>query len=68
MIQTQVRQVNSPWFRFFLTYDPVPALRLVSVPVLAINGELDLQVPPRQNLPVIERALREGGNSDVTVV
>ena len=37
-------------------------------PVLAINGELDLQVPPKQNLPAIERALREGGNSDVTVV
>jgi hypothetical protein len=68
VIQTQVRQVNSPWFRFFLTYDPAPALRQLSVPVLAINGELDLQVPPRQNLPVIERALREGGNSDVTVV
>ena len=68
VIQTQVRQVNSPWFRFFLTYDPVPALQQVSVPVLAINGELDLQVPPRQNLPAIERALQEGGNSDVTVV
>jgi pimeloyl-ACP methyl ester carboxylesterase len=67
-IRTQVRQVNSPWFRFFLTYDPVPTLRQVSVPVLAINGELDLQVPPYQNLPVIERALQEGGNTDVTVV
>ena len=67
VVQTQVRQVNSPWFRFFLTYDPVQALSQVSVPVLAINGELDLQVPPDQNLPVIERALHEGGNSDVTV-
>ena len=68
VIRTQVGQVNSPWFRFFMTYDPVPTLRQVSVPVLAINGEKDLQVPPYQNLPVIERALREGGNGDVTVL
>jgi fermentation-respiration switch protein FrsA (DUF1100 family) len=68
VIRTQVNQVNSPWFRFFLSYDPVPVLRQVSVPVLAVNGELDLQVPPYQNLPVIERALAEGGNSDVTTL
>ena len=67
VVQTQVRQVNSPWFRFFLTYDPVQALQQVTVPVLAINGELDLQVPPSQSLPAIERALQEGGNSDVMV-
>jgi hypothetical protein len=68
VIRTQVNQVNSPWFRFFLTYDPVPVLRQVSVPVLAINGELDLQVPPYQNLPAIERALTDGGNTDVTAL
>jgi fermentation-respiration switch protein FrsA (DUF1100 family) len=68
VIQTQINQVNSPWFRFFLTHDPVPVLRQVSVPVLAVNGEVDLQVPPYQNLPVIERALKEGGNQDVTAL
>jgi hypothetical protein len=68
VVQTQVRQVNSPWFRFFLTYDPVPTLQKVKVPVLALNGERDLQVPPKQNLPVIEAALEEGGNPDATVM
>ena len=68
LVRTQVEMVNSPWFRFFLTFDPGSVLRRVSVPVLAINGELDLQVPPYQNLPVIERALIEGGNPDVTIV
>jgi fermentation-respiration switch protein FrsA (DUF1100 family) len=38
------------------------------VPVLAINGSLDLQVPVRQNLPAIEAALKAGGNSDVKIV
>jgi fermentation-respiration switch protein FrsA (DUF1100 family) len=48
--------------RFFLTYDPATALRKVTCPVLAINGSLDLQVPPAQNLPAIRKALEEAGN------
>ena len=67
-VRGQVAQVNSPWFRFFLTYDPAPALRRVSVPVLALNGSLDLQVPPDQNLPAIRSALEEGGNADITTI
>ena len=67
VIEAQIRQVTSPWFRFFLTCDPRPILKKVSCPVLAINGEKDLQVPPEQNLPEIEAALREGGNGDFTV-
>ncbi|MBI3838000.1 MAG: alpha/beta fold hydrolase [Planctomycetia bacterium] len=65
--ETQVKAVFSPWFRFFLTYDPQPALRKVRCPVLAINGEKDLQVDPKQNLQPIEAALKEGGNSDYTL-
>lgn len=57
----------SEWFCFFLNLDPRTALRKVKVPVLALNGELDLQVPPYQNLPEIEKALKEAGNTDVTI-
>jgi pimeloyl-ACP methyl ester carboxylesterase len=66
-INGQIKQITSPWFRYFLTYDPRPALRKVRCPVLAVNGEKDLQVSPKQNLPEIEAALREGGNKDFTV-
>jgi hypothetical protein len=62
-----VKQLSAPWMRFFLKYDPRDALRKVKCPVLALNGSLDLQVPPKDNLPEIERALREAGNGDVTV-
>jgi uncharacterized protein len=62
MIGTQIKQVTSPWFRYFLTLDPAAALRKVSCPVLAINGEKDTQVPPALNLPAIRKALEEGGN------
>ncbi len=58
----------SPWFRFFIMYDPAPALRKVTCPVLALNGELDLQVPSSLNLPAIKKALEAGGNSDFEIV
>ena len=63
-----VRQSASPWMRFFVLHDPAPALAKVRCPVLALGAELDLQVLPGQNLPVIEAALKQGGNTDVTVV
>lgn len=66
-VNAQVQQLISPWMRFFLTYDPSPTLMKVKCPVLAINGEKDLQVPPKENLQAIEEALKEGGNRDYTV-
>jgi alpha/beta superfamily hydrolase len=56
----------TPWFKFFLTYDPRPTLQKVKCPVLAINGELDLQVPFKENLEEIAKAVKAGGNNDVT--
>ena len=56
--------VRSPWIGYFLDYDPRPALRRVKCPVLALNGGNDLQVPPKQNLPEIGKALKVGGNRD----
>jgi fermentation-respiration switch protein FrsA (DUF1100 family) len=61
-IALQLKLVSSPWFRGLLEYDPVPTLSEVKCPVLAINGEKDLQVPPDTNLPLIRKALAAGGN------
>jgi hypothetical protein len=66
-INTTVNQFNSPWFRFFLHYDPRPVLKQVSVPVLAIFGEKDLQVPHDLNVPEIEAAFERGNNEAATV-
>jgi pimeloyl-ACP methyl ester carboxylesterase len=63
----QTRQLLTPWFRYFLTYDPRPALAKVHCPVLAVIGERDLQVPPKQNIPEIEKALKAAGNPDFTL-
>ena len=52
--------------RHFLAYDPAPALRRLMVPVLALNGSLDVQVPARENLAAIRHAL--AGNPRATIV
>lgn len=66
-VEKQLQSLTTPWFRFFLAYDPVPTLKKVTCPVLAINGSKDLQVPPRENLAAIESALKTGGNKDFTI-
>ncbi len=66
-IHGQFRRLHSPWFRFYLNYDPGTALQKVGCPVLAVNGEKDVQVTPKENLRAIIRALKAGGNKNYTV-
>jgi len=66
-IHDQFRKLHSPWFRFYLNYDPGTVLQKVTCPVLAVNGEKDVQVPPKENLEAITRALKAGGNKNYTV-
>ena len=58
----QYQLLTSPWYRYFLTYDPAADLRKVTCAVLALNGLKDTQVPAKQNLPAIRKALEAGGN------
>jgi uncharacterized protein len=48
-------------------YDPVPALRKVHCPVLAIFGDLDALVPPQKSADIWKKALTEAGNHDVVI-
>jgi pimeloyl-ACP methyl ester carboxylesterase len=68
LVEEQAGELLSPWFRRFLTMDPRENLKKVTCPVLALNGDKDLQVPSLVNLPEIEKALRGSGNKDVTIV
>ncbi|MDW7682392.1 MAG: alpha/beta fold hydrolase, partial [bacterium] len=67
-IEASLRSLVSPWFRYFLTYDPKQALRQVHCPVLALIGEKDLQVPADENLEAIKQSLNEAGNPNVTTI
>jgi uncharacterized protein len=67
-LQQQIHWTSSPWFRYFVDYDPIPALRMTKCPVLVLSGEKDLQVPPKENLSLARKALEDGGNKDFQVV
>ncbi|MCH8144850.1 MAG: alpha/beta fold hydrolase [Gemmatimonadetes bacterium] len=66
-IQAQLTALQTPWLRYFLDYDPAVTLRTIDTPILALFGELDLQVPPAQNRGPLEQALRDGNHPDYTV-
>ncbi len=67
-LEAQAKRVLAPEIRSFIFYDPAEALRKLSVPVLALNGSRDIQVPPSQNLPAIKAALTAGGNKDFQAI
>ena len=56
----------TPWFKFYLEYDPIPSFKKVTCPVLVLFGELDAIIPPNEHKDRIVMALKEGGNQDIT--
>lgn len=67
-VETLLTQYDSAWFRSFLDYDPSADWANITVPVLAIFGELDVQVDAEQNGTALESALAAAGNTDYTIV
>ena len=61
-IDIVIKQTLSPWMLAFIRYNPAAMLEKVKCPVLAINGDKDMQVPSKVNIPAIENALKKGGN------
>lgn len=62
-MDAQIKMLLSPWFRYFISYDPAVVLRTITRPVLALNGEKDMQVPAKPNLDAIRAALAAAGNT-----
>jgi hypothetical protein len=46
VIRVQGTRVNARWTRDFVAYDPAPVIGRITMPVVAITGAHDLQVPP----------------------
>lgn len=57
---------GNPWMAFWLDYDPLPTMRRITAPVLVVQGATDRQVTADQGA-VVARAIREGGNRDVSL-
>lgn len=66
-IQNTINLVCSPWFRYFIQYDPKISLESVKCPVLAINGDKDIQVIAKENLAGIEASLKKAGNKNYEI-
>jgi len=62
-----INQLTSTWMINFIRLDPVVYLEKVSCPILAINGNKDLQVPSKENLEVIENIFRKSENTKVKI-
>jgi hypothetical protein len=59
---------NYTWYRYFLFTDPATFWKKVKCPVLALNGEKDVQVASHENLPAIDKALKSSGNISVKTI
>lgn len=66
-IAQQKANLTAPWMRYFLKFDPARYLAQVKCPVLALNGDKDLQVSAKENLAGITTAFRTSRNDAVTV-
>ena len=64
-IDAIVNQLNSPWMRFYINYDPKRALLQTKCALFALNGENDLQVPFRENLDQIHAIMSQTKNKNV---
>ena len=64
----QVKTLNSPWFKYFLTYDPLPALQKTKCPILFLIGDKDTQVDAALHVPLAEKTFNVSGNKKNKIV
>lgn len=57
----------SPWYEFFLDYDPASDISKTTCPVLVMNGEKDLQVIASSNVEAIKGNLPKNKKSQVKI-
>ncbi len=67
-LNTSLNPATYDWFRYFIKTDPAIFWKKVRCPVLALNGEKDLQVAADDNLNAIEKAVKSGGNNSVRII
>ena len=66
-LSAQISSMTSPWYLHFMRYDPAQDLKKLKCPVLALNGEKDIQVDAAMNLAAIQERITGNGNKNVTV-
>jgi len=49
------------------TYNPVPALEKIKIPILAYWGENETYIPAQESINVFKQAMTKAGNKDFTI-
>ncbi|QZK89029.1 alpha/beta hydrolase [Flavobacterium sp. CHNK8] len=62
--EDEKKQMKNAWFRYFIAFNPDEYVSKVKIPVLAINGSLDFQVPAKENLEAIKKSLTKAKNKN----
>ncbi len=66
-VNNNLQAYDTPWFRFFIAYQPDKYWSQVKAPLLALNGEKDVQVAAQANLAGIQASLEQAGHQDFTI-
>jgi fermentation-respiration switch protein FrsA (DUF1100 family) len=64
---SMAKELQSPWFRYFLNFQPRQYLEQLKCKLLAVNGDKDIQVISKQNLPGIAAALKKSHNKNYEI-
>lgn len=68
IIRNYISELNNPWIRFFLKYNPAKDIVKVPCPVLALYGEKDVQVPAKANAEALKEAMQQSKNEKVSIL
>ena len=60
-----IRETKDPWVQHFISSDPGEAIRKIECPVLALNGEKDVQVIADSNIPALQKLLKDNGKNKI---
>jgi len=63
-LNSLIESLSSPWIKYFIKYDPSSTLKKLNIPVLALFGKNDLQVPAVEN----SKALEDLNNKNIEVI
>ncbi len=66
-VMQQTLSVTNPWYVYFLKFNPDLYWSKIKIPVLALNGSLDIQVKATENLAGIQASVAKAGNKKATI-
>lgn len=67
LVNDESKKITIPWFIYFLKLNPDVYWSTLKIPVLAINGTLDMQVISKENLNGIKNSLEKAKNKQFEI-